>query len=212
MHSEGLVVFCTWRGLFLGGDMAENKTSFLLYTDLIHTVSRLSDELAGRLFKHILSYVNDQNPQTDDLIIQIAFEPVKQQLKRDLRKYKALCKKNKENIEARWNKKDTTVYDGIQPNSKHTDNDSDNDNDTDNDKEKEIKKKKRTQFKKPTLEEVKQYFTENNYSEEGAEKAFYHYDLADWHDVNGKPVSNWKSKMHTNWFRPEFSTLKKLAV
>lgn len=67
--------------------MAKNKNSFVLYTDLIHTVSKLPNETAGILFKHILSYVNDEDPQTDDLIIELAFEPVKQSLKRDLKKW-----------------------------------------------------------------------------------------------------------------------------
>ena len=67
--------------------MADNKKSFLLYVDLIHTVNQLPDDKAGQLFKHILSYVNDQDPQTDDLITKISFEPIKQQLKRDLKKY-----------------------------------------------------------------------------------------------------------------------------
>ena len=67
--------------------MAENKKSFLLYCDLIHTVSQLPDDKAGLLFKHLLSYVNDENPISDDLIVNISFEPIKQQLKRDLQKY-----------------------------------------------------------------------------------------------------------------------------
>lgn len=68
--------------------MAEDKKSFLLYTDLIHTVNKMPNDKAGELFKHILSYVNDLNPDTEDLIIQLTFEPIKQQLKRDLLKYK----------------------------------------------------------------------------------------------------------------------------
>lgn len=64
--------------------MAENKKSFLLYVDLIHTVEKLPDEYAGKLFKHLLQYVNDQNPVTDDIVVNIAFEPIKQSLKRDL--------------------------------------------------------------------------------------------------------------------------------
>jgi len=60
----------------------------LLYTDLIHTVNKMPNDKAGELFKHILSYVNDLNPETEDLIIQLTFEPIKQQLKRDLLKYK----------------------------------------------------------------------------------------------------------------------------
>lgn len=67
--------------------MAENKKGFVLYCDLIHTIKKLPDEKAGQLFKHILSYVNDENPQINDLIIDLAFEPIKQQLKRDLNKW-----------------------------------------------------------------------------------------------------------------------------
>ena len=72
--------------------MAENKKSFLLYIDIIHTVKKLTDEQAGILFKHILSYVNDENPELKDLLLEIAFEPIKQSLKRDLKKYEGIVK------------------------------------------------------------------------------------------------------------------------
>jgi len=65
--------------------MAEGKKSFILYADLIHTVKRMPHDKAGALFKTILEYVNDENPIVDDLLIEIAFEPIKQQLKRDLK-------------------------------------------------------------------------------------------------------------------------------
>jgi len=67
--------------------MAENKKGFLLYCDLIHTVEKLNDEQAGKLFKHVLDYVNDLNPITEDLLTQVCFEPIKQSLKRDLKKW-----------------------------------------------------------------------------------------------------------------------------
>ena len=67
--------------------MATDKKSFILYTDMIHTVEKLPDEKAGLLLKHLLRYVNDQNPVTDDVLIDIAFEPIKHQLKRDLKKW-----------------------------------------------------------------------------------------------------------------------------
>jgi hypothetical protein len=67
--------------------MAENKKSFLLYCDQIGLFRQLPDELAGKLIKHIFSYVNDENPETDDLLINIAFEPIKTQLKRDLKEW-----------------------------------------------------------------------------------------------------------------------------
>jgi len=67
--------------------MAENKKSFLLYADLIHTVKKLPDDKAGKLFKTILEYVNDLDPAVDDLMVDLVFEHIKQQLKRDLRRY-----------------------------------------------------------------------------------------------------------------------------
>lgn len=67
--------------------MAENKKSFVLYADLIHTLEALDDDEAGRLFKHVLRYVNDQNPEAQDKITKVSFEPIKQQLKRDLREW-----------------------------------------------------------------------------------------------------------------------------
>ena len=73
--------------------MAQNKKSFILYTDLIHTVEQLNEEQAGRLFKHILAYVNDLDPETDDVITKIAFEPIRQQLKRDLQKWDSYIEK-----------------------------------------------------------------------------------------------------------------------
>jgi len=73
--------------------MATDKKSFLLYTDLIKTVEKLPVEKQAALFMHILQYVNDQDPQTDDLLVEIAFEPIKQQLKRDLVKYEGVREK-----------------------------------------------------------------------------------------------------------------------
>jgi hypothetical protein len=87
--------------------MAENKKSFILYCDLIHTVDKLPNEKAGELFKHILEYVNDMNPETNDLLVEVVFEPIKRQLKRDLVKFKNICDRNSDkgalgNLK-RWN-------------------------------------------------------------------------------------------------------------
>lgn len=65
----------------------EGKKSFLLYCDIRSTVAKLPKEKQAELFMLILDYVNDLNPQTDDLLLEIAFEPIKLQLKRDLTKW-----------------------------------------------------------------------------------------------------------------------------
>lgn len=73
--------------------MAENKKSFLLYADLLHTVEKMPVEKAGELFKVILQYVNDKSPSVDDLLVAIAFEPIKQQLRRDLDRWENIKEK-----------------------------------------------------------------------------------------------------------------------
>lgn len=67
--------------------MAENKKSFVLYCDSQGLINKLPDDVAGRLLKHIYAYVNDENPISDELLLNIAFEPIKMQLKRDLQKW-----------------------------------------------------------------------------------------------------------------------------
>ena len=74
--------------------MAKDKKSVLLYCDIIHTVEKMDNETAGEFFKHYLRYINDLNPTTDNMVVDIAFESVKQNLKRDLKKYKNICERN----------------------------------------------------------------------------------------------------------------------
>ncbi|WP_099368104.1 DUF6291 domain-containing protein [Sphingobacterium sp. 1.A.4] len=67
--------------------MAEGKKSFLAYADWKEMFDALPDEFAGKLIKHIFSYVNDENPSTDDFVINALFSQIKTTLKRDLVKW-----------------------------------------------------------------------------------------------------------------------------
>lgn len=67
--------------------MADDKKGFLLYSDILGMVKSLPREKAGDLFVTILEYVNNLNPDPEDLVLKIAFEPIKMQLKRDLKNY-----------------------------------------------------------------------------------------------------------------------------
>lgn len=73
--------------------MAENKKSFVLYSDNYGLIKQLPDEIAGKLLKHIFAYVNDEDPKSDDLLLNVAFEPIKMALKRDLKKYEQIKEK-----------------------------------------------------------------------------------------------------------------------
>lgn len=76
--------------------MAEDKKSFVLYSDLIHTVRKMPKDKQADLFMTILSYVNDEDPIVDDLIVELVFEPIKLQMKRDLVKYENTKERRKE--------------------------------------------------------------------------------------------------------------------
>lgn len=67
--------------------MAENKKGFVLYADQKSIIDMLPNDKAGELLKHIFAYVNDENPINEDPLINLAFEPIKLQLKRDLQKW-----------------------------------------------------------------------------------------------------------------------------
>lgn len=76
--------------------MAEGKKSFVAYCDWENIFDMLSNEEAGLMVKHLFAYVNDKNPELEDRILKIAFEPIKLQLKRDLKKYKTIRERRSE--------------------------------------------------------------------------------------------------------------------
>lgn len=54
--------------------------------------------MAGKLFVTILEYVNDNDPDvSDDYVLDLVFEPIRQQLKRDLEKYEKIRERNRNN-------------------------------------------------------------------------------------------------------------------
>lgn len=166
--------------------MATDKKSFLLYCDLIHTVEQLTDEQAGDLFKHILRYVNDQQPQTENVITRIAFEPIKQSLKRDLQKYEDIRKRNQDNARKRW---DATASDRIPNDTKNADSVSVSVSGSVTGK-KEIKG-----FVKPTIEELKEYMREQGMNDI-AENWLNHYEANGW-KVGKNPMKDWKASVRT---------------
>jgi len=103
--------------------MAENKKSVLLYCDIIHTVKELDDADAGLLFKHYLSYINDENPEPPSKLIKIVFEPIKQNLKRDLKKWEQKSVKNSNSARIRWDKENANASERIERNANHADKD-----------------------------------------------------------------------------------------
>jgi len=69
--------------------MAKDKKTVVIYSDWIATFDKLTDEEAGKLIKHLLRYVNDQNPEADRMT-ELLFAQMQQQLKRDLKKWEQI--------------------------------------------------------------------------------------------------------------------------
>jgi len=60
--------------------MAENKKSFIMYTSWAAMFKALPDDVAGRLMKHVFTYVKDENPETDELVLNVCFAVMKAEL------------------------------------------------------------------------------------------------------------------------------------
>ena len=166
--------------------MAENKKSVLLYCDIIHTVEGLSDDEAGKLFKHYLRYVNDLNPCAEDRLTALLFEPIKQNLKRDLKKWESIISKRsvagKISADKRQHKP-TSVNTSQQVSTVIV---------KDNVKVKEINIPSTLEF----LNYCKEIKEINYASYEFSLKSKYESWVADgWKDGNGNKIKNWKSKI-----------------
>lgn len=87
--------------------MALEKKSFLFYTDWIDTFKKLPKDKGYDLLMHMLSYVNDENPETDDILVDAVFQQIKNTLKRDLNNWKSTKGERSENGKMgnlkRWN-------------------------------------------------------------------------------------------------------------
>lgn len=115
--------------------MAQGKKSFKMYVDQRVFFDELPDELAGKVIKYLFSYVSDEDIPEDDLLLKIAFAPIKRQLKHDLKKYEEIVERNKKNgalggrPKTQLNPKNPVGYSGLNKNPNKPDKDKDKDKD-----------------------------------------------------------------------------------
>lgn len=176
--------------------MATGKKSVLLYCDLIHTVEKLSNEDAGELFKHYLRYINDLDPITDNVMVDVIFESIKQNLKRDLQKWEARAERSKENGKLGGRPKKPKKPSGLNKNpteprkpDKVTVTDTVNDNVTVINKQ------------IPAYLDFKNYALDKcselnfNVSENQINAKYQSWKANNWRNGNGKQIKNWKSTL-----------------
>lgn len=192
--------------------MAKDKKSIVLYTELIDTFEMLSDADAGQLVKHLFRYVNDLNPESENPIVNIAFVHIKNQLKRDLKKWEntinGRSKAGKASAEARKIQQNSTKSTNVpfvqQDSTKPTVNVNVNVNDNVNVKEnKSIGKKV---FLPPPENLIIEYFIERGANRVEAGKYSNHYNANGWKVGRNKMV-DWKAAAR-NWIsnKDKFTT------
>ncbi len=179
--------------------MAENKKSFVLYADLLKVVEQLPDEIAGKLFKIILRYVNDLEICVDDLLLRIAFEPIKLQLYRDLQKWDVIKEKRsiagKKSAEIKkLNATNSTLVESVETDSTNsTVNDNVNDNVTVNVNDNvtvTVINEKRGRFTPPTLLDVQLFILEKKLIV-NADTFWNFYESKNWM-VGKNKMKDWK--------------------
>lgn len=174
--------------------MAKDKKAFTLYADMIHTFRLLNNEQAGAIFKHLLAYVNDENPTFKDPMLEIVFEPIKQILKRDLVKYEKRCVQNKENANKRNYANDANGINGKPNDANHAE------KEKDKEKDKEITKVTKRVKKKviiPSLEEFVEYAQSKNPNVlvSHVKSKYDAWVENGWKNGNDKPIKIWKSHL-----------------
>mgnify|MGYP003631621415 CR=1 FL=1 len=173
--------------------MATNKKSFVLYTDIIESIRLLDDTKAGELFKHILSYVNDENPTTNDVIINLVFTPIKLQLKRDLKRYETRAERSRENgTKGGRPKTQKTQQVNLKPRKPDTDTVTVTDTVNDN------------KIYIPTIQEFLNHAT-TKLAYQNKDAQYYNHALTskyntwlddDWKNAHGKKIKNWKNALN----------------
>lgn len=179
--------------------MAKDKKSFILYCDQQGVFNMLPDEQAGKLIKHIFAYVNDENPESEDLLLTIAFEAIKTQLKRDLKKYESYIDKQKENGKKGGRPKtqpflyETQKTQAFFQKPKKADNVNVNVNE--NVIIKENIKEKPVRFTPPTADEVKAYMLEQG-MDDLSQKWLAFYEAKGWL-IGKNKMKDWKAAVRT---------------
>jgi hypothetical protein len=200
--------------------MSETKKSFVLYSDLIFVVKKLvikdrenKTNYAGELFLHVLEFVNGKDEIPIDFIVEMALEPIKAQLKRDLVAYEKTIETKSAsgaigNLK-RWHidlyqkflNKEITLEKAIEIAKSRTAikevtniavTDTVTDTVTDNDilLKKETKELRKIKFSPPSILEVQDYIIEKRYGVNA--HAFWNfYESKNWY-VGKNKMQDWK--------------------
>ena len=191
-----------------------SKSSFVIMESWALTLSKLDDEIAGKLIKAICEYQATGEMTSDDGVVMAIFAGWKSQIDTNNEIYEETCRQRseagKKGMTKRWgNNKAITNDNGVITNDNGViTNDNgvitnDNkgitkitDTDTDTDTDKDIKEKKsKKKFEPPTLEEVKAYCQERQ-NKVDPQTFIDFYDSKGWM-IGKNHMKDWKAAVRT---------------
>lgn len=187
------------------------KRRFYMYSAWERPMSKLTDEQLGKFLRiyYQMQLTGDTDVDSEDPMVDMMLEVVREQVTFDVRSYERKCEANKENGEkggrpAKPEEPNKTQQNPTKPNSR----DSDSDTEIDSEIEPEIgidserlrsgESKKR--FRPPTVEEVEAYCLERN-NKVDAERFVDYYTANGW-KVGKNPMKDWKAAVR-NWERKD---------
>ena len=193
--------FLFYASDFLTGTMFMTNEQVGLYIRMLCA----QHQHGGRIDTNVLRTQCDSITNGDTVFAKFQHDAlgsfnIRLQSEMDKRKEKSV--KAAESVRIRWEKqKEKHAYDS-NTNVLRSEDINVNENESIIKTEKKEKPKKISTFTPPTLDEVKQYVSDNGYKPEFGKKIFDYYSVAEWKDAEGKPVKSWKQKIQGVWFKP----------
>lgn len=160
------------------------RNSIVFYRSFFEAMKELDATTKSQVFDAIMEFSFSANEIELNGIAKTVFILIKPQLQANMRRYENGMKPKRKQANEK------------QDESKQQTNVNDNENEN-------VNAKKKERFVAPSLEEVEQFFSENNFKLETARNAFHYYNEANWKDSRGKAIQNWKQKMRGVWFKDE---------
>lgn len=160
------------------------RNSIVFYRSFYEALKELDTISKAEVFDAIMEFSFHGTEIQLHGVAKTVFILIKPQLEANMRRYENGMKPKQKKANEKQNE------------SRHQTNVNDNANVNANENKKE-------KFVAPSLQEVEQFFSENNFKLETARNAFHYYNEANWKDSRGKAIQNWKQKMRGVWFKDE---------
>jgi len=162
------------------------RNSIVFYRSFFEAMKELDATTKSKVFDAIMEFSFCANEVEMNGIAKTVFILIKPQLEANMRRYENGMKPKRKQASNKQEESRTETNENVNENVNENAN-----------------AKKKERFVAPSLADVEQFFTENNFKIETARNAFAYYNEANWKDSRGTAIKNWKQKMRGVWFKDE---------